>query len=296
MKKRALFGGSFDPLHNGHLAVADAALETLCLDELIIVPAFVNPFKTGTHAPAEQRLAWLQKTFADDPRVTISSFEIEQQRPVRSIETVRHFLNEGETLYFIIGADNLASLEQWHAFEELDRLVTWAVATRGDIKIPDGCITLDVDRPVSSTQLRTTMQHHELPEKVAREIAAFYLKKPSRTPAYQGNNVQERLEKISQVLDQNKAESIEVFDLRDRDYFVDFVIIATSLGERHTQALLDYLKKDLKPAEKFLNVDISNEWIVADLGDILVHIMTSEYRNKYDLETFLGELMKERDS
>jgi ribosome-associated protein len=104
------------------------------------------------------------------------------------------------------------------------------------------------------------------------------------------------LEKISQVLDKNKAESIEVFDLRDRDYFVDYVIIATALGERHTQALLDYLKKDLKPAEEFLNVDISDEWIVADLGDILVHIMTSEYRNKYDLETFLGELMKERKS
>jgi nicotinate-nucleotide adenylyltransferase len=176
MKKRALFGGSFDPLHNGHLAVVDTALETLCLDELIVVPAFVNPFKSGTHASAEQRLAWLQKTFADDPRVTVSDFEIAQQRPVRSIETVRHFLNEGETLYFIIGADNLASLTQWHAFEALNRLVTWAVATRGDIKIPDSCVTLDVDRPVSSTQLRASMQHHELPEKVAREIAAFYQK------------------------------------------------------------------------------------------------------------------------
>ncbi len=108
--------------------------------------------------------------------------------------------------------------------------------------------------------------------------------------------MQERLEKISHVLDKNKAESIEVFDLRERDYFVDYVIIATSLGERHTQALLDYLKKDLKPAEDFLGVDISDEWIVVDLGDILVHIMASEYRNKYDLESFLGALMKERDA
>ena len=79
-----------------------------------------------------------------------------------------------------------------------------------------------------------------------------------------------RIEKISAVLDKNKAENIEVFDLREKDYFVDQVIIASSLNSRHTEALLNYLKNDLKPAEQFLNVDISDEWIVVDLGDILI--------------------------
>lgn len=106
--------------------------------------------------------------------------------------------------------------------------------------------------------------------------------------------MQKRIEKISEILDKNKAEAIEVFDLRNRDYFVDYVIIASSLGERHTEALLDHLKKGLKPEEEFLNIDASGEWIVADLGDILIHIMTPEYRNKYDMESFLGELMQER--
>ena len=106
--------------------------------------------------------------------------------------------------------------------------------------------------------------------------------------------MQKRIEKISHILDMNKAEAIEVFDLRDRNYFVDYVIIASSLGERHTEALLDHLKRGLKPEEEFLAVDVSGEWIVADLGDILIHIMTPEYRNKYDLESFLGELAEER--
>ena len=106
--------------------------------------------------------------------------------------------------------------------------------------------------------------------------------------------MQKRIEKIIEVLDKNKAESIEVFDLKDRDYFVDYVVIATSLGERHTEALLDHLKRGLKPEEEFLGVDVSGEWIVADLGDLLIHIMTTEYRNKYDLESFLSELGKER--
>ena len=99
-----------------------------------------------------------------------------------------------------------------------------------------------------------------------------------------------RIEKISAILDTNKAENIEVFDLRDKDYFVDQVVIASSLNSRHTEALLNYLKNGLKPEEQFLGVDISDEWIVADLGDILIHIMTPEYRAKYNMEEFLGEI------
>ncbi len=104
-----------------------------------------------------------------------------------------------------------------------------------------------------------------------------------------------RIEKISSVLDKNKAENIEVFDLRDKDYFVDQVVIASALNARHTEALLNYLKTDLKPEEKFLGVDISDEWIVVDLGDILIHIMTPEYRAKYNMEEFLGEVASARE-
>jgi ribosome-associated protein len=102
--------------------------------------------------------------------------------------------------------------------------------------------------------------------------------------------MENRIENISHILDKNKAESIEVFNLSDKDYFVDYVVIASSLGRRHTEALLDHLKKDLKPAESFLGVDVSDEWIVVDLGDILIHIMTPEYRIRYDMESFLNAI------
>ncbi|MBW6489135.1 RsfS/YbeB/iojap family protein, partial [Sulfurimonas sp.] len=72
--------------------------------------------------------------------------------------------------------------------------------------------------------------------------------------------MQNRIEKITEVLDKNKAENIEVFDLREKNYFVDYAIIASSLGSRHTMALLDHLKNDLKPAEKFNNIDESSDW------------------------------------
>ncbi len=104
-----------------------------------------------------------------------------------------------------------------------------------------------------------------------------------------------RVETISRILDTHKAESIEAFDLSTKDYFVDHVVIASSLGTRHTEALLDHLKKELKPHEQFLGVDVSDEWIVIDLGDILIHIMTPEYRIKYDMESFLYSLMSTKN-
>ena len=100
----------------------------------------------------------------------------------------------------------------------------------------------------------------------------------------------ERIERIVKTLDDKKALDIETFDLKDKDYFVDAVVIATTMGQKHGFALLDELKKKLKPAgEEFLFIDESDDWTVIDLGDILVHLMSEEYRAKYQLEEFLKE-------
>lgn len=100
----------------------------------------------------------------------------------------------------------------------------------------------------------------------------------------------QRIETIISILDDKKAENIQVFDMRDKDYFVEDVIIATTLGERHGFALLEDLKDGLKEdGEEFLNIDADNEWIVIDLGDMLIHLMSGDYRSKYNLEEFLAK-------
>lgn len=105
--------------------------------------------------------------------------------------------------------------------------------------------------------------------------------------------IEERIENIVKVLDEKKAEEIEVFNLDDADYIADRVVIANSLNLKHTQALFEQLKETLKPkGETFLHADTSDEWVVVDLGDILVHIMIPEYRQRYSLETFLNELVE----
>ncbi len=110
-------------------------------------------------------------------------------------------------------------------------------------------------------------------------------------------DIQTRVDQIVKVLDDKKAEDIEVFNLDDTDYIAKKVIIANSLGGKHTQALFDHLKNELKPkGEVFLSSDVSDEWVVADLGDILIHIMIPQYRQRYSLEEFLSELANKKSA
>ncbi|NOQ31952.1 MAG: nicotinate (nicotinamide) nucleotide adenylyltransferase [Helicobacteraceae bacterium] len=259
----AIYGGSFDPLHFGHKKVVETALDELEIDRLIIVPTFLNPFKKEFFLEPNRRLNSLKKEFFNLKKVEISSFEIDLKRSVSTIETVKHFKKGVGKIFLIIGADNLKNLHKWKNFEELNSLVTWVIASRDAIDIPSTFKTIKVDVDISSTKIRKKMQ-----------------------------DIKFRVEKISRVLDDNKADAIEVFDLKDQDYIVDYVVLATSLGIRHTEALLNHLKNNLKPAEEFLHIDESGDWIAIDLGDIFIHIMTAETRVKYDMEGFLASLKK----
>lgn len=173
--KKAIFGGSFDPPHLGHLEVIKEALKTLDIDELIIMPAYLNPFKSKFYASAKLRLKWLKKMTKEFKNVRVSSFEVDKNRPVSSIESVRHIKNiKDDIIYFIIGADNLKDLKKWNSFDELDSMLTWVVAYRDNIKVPDNFIQLKVDINISATQLRENMQQKYLENSTAKEITAFY--------------------------------------------------------------------------------------------------------------------------
>jgi len=108
--------------------------------------------------------------------------------------------------------------------------------------------------------------------------------------------IERRAQRIKEVIEEKKGEDVEVIDTSKSDYFVDRVVVATSLSDKHTAALLDTLKEKLKPeGEQFLKVQEGDEWIVVDLGDILVHLMTDAYRKKYQIEEFLRDLLADRN-
>ncbi|MDR1285188.1 MAG: ribosome silencing factor [Campylobacteraceae bacterium] len=99
-----------------------------------------------------------------------------------------------------------------------------------------------------------------------------------------------RINYIVKILEEKKAENIQVFDMSGKDYFVEQVIVATTMGERHGISLLDVLKAELKKqGENFLHIEAGSEWIVIDLSDILIHLLTPNFRVKYNLEEFLAK-------
>lgn len=105
--------------------------------------------------------------------------------------------------------------------------------------------------------------------------------------------MQKRIDSIIQILDEKKAENIKTIDMSEQEYFVKYVIIAATLGQKHALSLIDEFKTKLKAqGEKFLNIESSEEWSVIDLGDILIHLLTPQHRELYNIEELLESLKK----
>ena len=128
-----LYGGSFDPLHRGHLLVAQAALEELALDRLFFIPAAQSPFKPGSRpAPDAARLRMLRRSLAGQSRTEVHCDELTRGGVSYSINTVNAFRarNPGAELFWLIGADHVPTLPQWREALALAEAVTFVVIPR----------------------------------------------------------------------------------------------------------------------------------------------------------------------
>ena len=133
-----IYGGSFDPVHYGHVNVARTAVADLALDKLVVIPAAVSPFKTdaGPGAGPWQRLEMVKAAFADVPNAVVDMREVERGGVSYAIDTVRSIVAEtapsdsGNEFFFIIGEDSLDRLDEWKDIDELRRLCTFKAYPR----------------------------------------------------------------------------------------------------------------------------------------------------------------------
>ena len=131
--KLGIFGGSFDPVHLGHLLVAQSAIEELGLDRLYFIPAAQSPFKPANQlAPAPARLQLLRLALAGKTYCEIDDQEIRRGAVSYTIETVRDYAKRfpRAELFYLIGADNAAKLNEWREAAELAKLTEFAALPR----------------------------------------------------------------------------------------------------------------------------------------------------------------------
>jgi len=133
MERLGLFGGSFDPVHCGHLLVAMAALEELGLQRTYFIPAAQSPFKPETKpAPPEVRARLLRLALAGEPRYAVDTQEIERGGTSYTIDTVRVYGQRfpRAELFYLIGADHIPQLNKWRAAEELAKTLQFVAIPR----------------------------------------------------------------------------------------------------------------------------------------------------------------------
>jgi nicotinate-nucleotide adenylyltransferase len=131
--KLGLFGGSFDPVHLGHLLVARAAREEAALDRIFFIPAAQSPFKSAaTSASGPERLRLLRLALAGDTTADVDDREVRCGGISFSIDTVRAYGKEfpGAELFYLIGADQTAQLHLWRESSELARLAQFLIIPR----------------------------------------------------------------------------------------------------------------------------------------------------------------------
>jgi nicotinate-nucleotide adenylyltransferase len=176
----AIFGGTFDPVHCGHLIVAREAAGRFSLDRVVFVPAGDPPHKRGAQAPFEARLRMLQLACAGESGFDVSDVD---NRPGKSysvdtIARVRASLALEDELLFIIGADAFAEIGSWYRWRDVVRAVEFIVVARPGhtYDVPDGAVVHRLDSlalTASSSEIRAALARGERPSELPDEVYAY---------------------------------------------------------------------------------------------------------------------------
>ena len=203
MSVRALFGGTFDPIHLGHINTATALIKELGINELHLMPNAIPPHRAQPTASAEQRLAMVKLACEQQPELIPEAIELTAEQPSYTVKTLRLFSQRypADTLLFVMGMDSLISLDSWYQWRQLTKLAHLIVLPRPDYNLRQASKPLQhyiaqhqchtpqtlqqakcgyiyvANTPmidISATAIRTKLKHHTsttaLPPKVVEYI------------------------------------------------------------------------------------------------------------------------------
>jgi nicotinate-nucleotide adenylyltransferase len=157
-----IFGGTFDPVHYGHLLVAEQCLEQCRLDQVWFLPAGIPPHKLErTIAPGKARAEMLELAIAGHERFRVDRRELDRTNPCYTVDTLTALRAEDPSreLFFVLGADSLVDFPTWREPRRIVELACLAVANRGDAPLPG----LEPLRPILGSNLDSRLQFVSIP-------------------------------------------------------------------------------------------------------------------------------------
>ena len=193
MRKIGLFGGTFDPIHMGHITLAKRVFEQFNLDKIIFIPAGIPPHKSAnTITDKQHRFNMVQLATKDEPAFSVSDFELIKSEPNYSYLTISHFKEQflNDEIFFLVGGDSFRDFPLWKNYRVLLSLCTFIVVSRPEIapsqyfekfsgdETPPRVLFLEgFAMPVSSTMIRRNLQSakqdfSQIPPAVAEYIKA----------------------------------------------------------------------------------------------------------------------------
>jgi nicotinate-nucleotide adenylyltransferase len=185
MWKIGLLGGTFDPVHIGHLLMARAAMETMGLDKVIFIPSCVPPHKkTPTLFTAQARLKMVRVAITGIPQFEASDFEVNKGGRSYSVDTVRHFrevYSPLTKLFFIVGGDAIKELAHWKNIEEIKKMCSFVSVNRpgyarGDHKFKYRAVTMN-GIEMSSTEIRKRILQGKTVQYLVPDSVLRYIKR-----------------------------------------------------------------------------------------------------------------------
>jgi nicotinate-nucleotide adenylyltransferase len=305
--KIAIFGGSFNPVHRGHLEIVKQLLSHGHVDHIIVVPARQNPLKSRPPLiPDTIRWEMLNRAFVDIPQIRLSDCELSRSGPSYTCQTLIHFraLYPDDRLYLVLGEDAFATLPQWTAVGKIVRLCRILVLPRPSQRssnrfepythgYDDRVEWLNIHIPdIAASDIRRSRtediaKNRWLPPGVM-EIWRRFRETSAKEAIIMNTDI--ILAIIRQTANELKAHELIQFNLETDAAVADFVIICHGTSTTHVRGIADKIWMTLKKQGVLpLGIEGLNtgRWVLMDYNIVVVHIFLEEIRYRYRLEDLL---------
>jgi len=326
MNKVALFGGTFDPVHLGHLACVQHLVEKMDFSEVVLIPTNQNPLKVDrVPASKEDRLKMIELAVRDyQEEITVDEFEMMQNSPSYSFETLERYKENynPEDMHLVMGLDSFNEFDEWKNFEEIITMTNLLVVSRPPYRRPfgkedlpkglqphvesydRGFALLDTGRTIefvtikteeiSSTDIRKKLKSGKKLNSLIDMDVEKYIVENNVYPSFSPGKIESKtlFKHIGEILKERAMNSVG-YDLSELDKLYDYTLVASATSTKQALSLSNIIKDAVKEEFGLSPFGVEGRedgrWVILDYGAVIIHIFYDYVRQEYRLEDLWSE-------